>query len=323
MDQSEDTQISCPNNSALHHSLSIKQFLQAKESLKEKKVLEEATSKRERRRSQFYESIMQSQSNYNQQRSTSSANIPVVKLNPVPPSELFSACRNGCDRETSDSKSSAVSIKLKRSRSDLGHMGGPLLRGSNSKRSELEEVQLRIRKTPVTPLGDMVSTFLGKHVNQNASSRGNGESDENPLSSERTHLRPARPRSVYQNVNDCPSNKEMEDQENGGRSSNNPFHNPEQDEGFKERCKFMEKNLYNSVRIFVAHLLGFISLLCINISIPLDIIRFNQIYFTNGSIVFFFKPSGSGFESSYRCSLVSEARAAKERAEKSGPPTTR
>jgi len=195
---------------------------------------------------------MQTQTNYNQERSTTSANIPVVKLNPVPPSELFSACRNGRDKETCSTKPIPGSILLKRSRSDLGQMGGPFLRGSCQKRSELEEMQLRIRKTPVTPIGDIMSTFLVKHVSLNTSPWSNEESVENALSNERTNLRPARPRSVYQNFNDYPSNNEMEDQENEEQC--NPFHKPEQDEGFKERCKFLEKNLYNSVRIFVSQL---------------------------------------------------------------------
>jgi len=318
--------VSYPNNSALHHSLSIKQFLQAKESLKEKKAKEEAQSKRERRKSQFFESIMQTESNYNQQRSTSSVNIPVVKLNPVPPGELFSACRGGSDRVTVDRSVETDPIeifRLKRSKSDIGYKNlnylpkkvsslsqmyqskpspglnghiinsgrdaklsqsrfplahsqskpqiptGALLSQNNgllSDRSELEEMQLRIRKTKVTPFGDIVSTFLGKHINQNSDCSTNGESDENPLlSNERRHLRPARPQSLYQNVNDCPSsspNYKMEDQENDDCDSgtpsptrptasrlNNPFLNPDPDPGFKERCKFLEKNLYNSVRL--------------------------------------------------------------------------
>jgi hypothetical protein len=297
-EQNEKCPVSYPNNSALHHSLSIQQFLQAKESLKEKKAKEEAQSKRERRKSQFYESIMQTESNYNQQRSTSSVNIPVVKLNPVPPGELFSACRSGSDRETVDRtlETDPIEIfRLKRSKSDVGYKNlnylpkkvsslsqmhsnhhhhhhqrptpdsGTMMRSPTlnhvPSHSELEEIQRRIRKTKVTPLGDIVSTFLGKHINQNSGCSTNGKSVENPLlSSERRHLRPARPQSMYQNVNDCPSssNYKMGDQENDEDGDGdddafsrhpNPFHNPEQDHGFKERCKFLEKNLYNSVRL--------------------------------------------------------------------------
>jgi hypothetical protein len=285
------------NNSAFHHTLSIKQFLEAKEQLAKKKIVEEAQFKQ---RSQLYESIMKAEeSNYNQQRSTSSLvnknnNIPhpIAKLK-INPGELFSACRNGRDCEISTKPKIPADtlsmIKLARSRSDVGHKPqvGPNYspsttsthqphqnqKFSTNKRSELEEVQLRIirKSKPSTPLGD-ISTFLGKHIiNQNSGCLNNEESDENPLSKERRRLlKHTRPRSAYQNLNDQSvayyyPEEEEEDQENimkeqdeddddnvenycQHKQSTNPFfNNHEQDPGFKERCKFLEKSLYNSV----------------------------------------------------------------------------
>lgn len=227
------------------------------------------------------------QNNYNQdadeERSTCRpASIPTLKLNPaVAAADLFSACRNGSNREKSSNPkipSDTMSmIKLARSRSDVGYSknGGfgnsSQIQPSSSstfqqrpknKRSELEEVQLRIRKSKTTPFGEIVSTtfLLGKHINQNSGCLSNEESDENPLSCERRRLlRRTRSRSAYQNLNDQAQattyyndgDEEDEDQENvdEGRRSTNPFfNNHEQDPGFSERCKFLEKSLYNSVR---------------------------------------------------------------------------
>ncbi|XP_035704208.1 F-actin-monooxygenase MICAL2 isoform X2 [Folsomia candida] len=281
-----------PNNSTFHHTLSIKQFLDAKDQLEKKKVLDEAKFKQ---RSQLYESMMQAekQNNYNQdadeERSTCRpASIPTLKLNPaVAAADLFSACRNGSNREKSSNPkipSDTMSmIKLARSRSDVGYSknGGfgnsSQIQPSSSstfqqrpknKRSELEEVQLRIRKSKTTPFGEIVSTtfLLGKHINQNSGCLSNEESDENPLSCERRRLlRRTRSRSAYQNLNDQAQattyyndgDEEDEDQENvdEGRRSTNPFfNNHEQDPGFSERCKFLEKSLYNSGREIKVHI---------------------------------------------------------------------
>lgn len=264
--------------------MSIQQFLKAKEHLSKKKAQDEAQFKR---RSQLYESIKaQNESNTNQARSTNSNNIPVMavaklEINPVSPGDLFSACRNGSDREKSTKPKVPADtmsmIRLARSRSDVGfknkgfgpsspqcianHLQNQQQPSPSSqkldRRSELEEMQFRIRKSKtVTPLGDICSTFLGKHINQTSGCLSNEESDENPLSHERRRLlKKTRPRSVYQNVNDgsgayyYPEDQENLTEEEGGQEQNtNPFfNNYEQDPGFTERCKFLEKSLYNSV----------------------------------------------------------------------------
>lgn len=317
-----------PNNSKLHHSLSIKEFLRAKELLeKNRKEQDDSNqSRREKRRSQFYDALMQSESQNNGngggsglQRSQTSVNvvIPIVKLNPVPPGELFAACRQGRDKEiASENRPASVASSnpnaqkaLTRSRSDVGFRRGPSpaltvgrgvggghgmangpgqLQKSSSgnthnlsnlveqESSEALEMQMKIMKRRTTPTGNIISTFLQKQAIA-ASGVGNQQpcvgggvvvanSDQENWT--KRQIRDMRARSLNNNTFTGWGKKMNSDEELQQNELNNHFKLKQQkqkqqptnnlqqqqavglgpDVSFKDRCKFLERNIYNSVR---------------------------------------------------------------------------
>lgn len=286
----------CPNNSKLHHSLSIKEFLRAKELLeKNKKDQDENNqSRREKRRSQFYDALMQSENQNNGsvggalQKSQTTINvvIPVVKLNPVPPGELFAACRHGREKDVATEirpasvASSAPHSKssLTRSRSDVGFRRGPSplasgmpptasgvvrSRSNNNNHdndsgqpSEAVEMQMRIMKRRATPAGAIISTFMQKQAVANLTA--NVEHPQEQENWTRRQIRDMRARSL--NNNTFNGWGKRPDTSHGNHVINNHSNNqinnsnlqqaatPGPDVSFKDRCKFLERNIYNSVK---------------------------------------------------------------------------
>lgn len=311
-----------PNNSKLHHSLSIKEFMKAKEQLEKNR--NKSSRNREERRSKLYDALIQSESQKNGngggsglQRSQTSVNvvIPIVKLNPVPPGQLFAACRQGRDKEiASENRPASVASSnpnaqkaLTRSRSDVGFRRGPSpaltmgrgvgggngmtsgpaqLQKSNSgnthnlanleESSEALEMQMKIMKRRTTPTGNIISTFLQKQAIAAA-----GMGNQQPcvgggvvvVNSEQENwtkrqIRDMRARSLNNNTFTGWGKKMNSDEEHQHNELNNHFklkqqkqkqqpHNNHQqqqavgmgpDVSFKDRCKFMERNIYNSVR---------------------------------------------------------------------------
>ncbi|ODN00593.1 Protein-methionine sulfoxide oxidase Mical [Orchesella cincta] len=290
-----------PNNSKLHHSLSIKEFLRAKAELERTRKEEEdnQSSKREKRRSQFYDALMASESQNTLQKSQTSINvvIPVVKLNPVPPGELFAACRQGRDKEVASENRPATMAPLIapstkaliRSRSDVGFRRGPsplathttppspsTLQSSRSvvlgsaavkqqqtlqqlrlqqeqEQSEAVEMQMRIMKRRTTPAGAIISTFMQKQAI--AAKTVEQEEQENWT---KRQIRDMRARSLNQNSFNG-WGKKPENEQNNHFNQLQLQQQQQQaaalgpDVSFKDRCKFLEKNIYNSGRDIKVH----------------------------------------------------------------------
>lgn len=325
----------CPNNSKLHHSLSIKEFLRAKEQLEKAKKEEENNnqSRREKRRSQFYDALMQMEENQKNggsggvvtsgsiQRSQTTVNvvIPVVKLNPVPPGELFAACRQGREKEVAtESRPASVASSnpnaqksLTRSRSDVGFRRGPSpqltmmranggipvgpgqLRKSSSGNShhlqdlveqegstaEALEMQMKIMKRRTTPAGNIISTFMQKQAmaagmveqsqpsiqqvrRQNSNGNGGVVVEENWT---KRQIRDMRARSLnnstftgwvkkedneeqkHNELNNHFKLKQQKVRKEGQQSHQAPMGQQGPDVSFKDKCKLLEKSIYNSV----------------------------------------------------------------------------
>ncbi|CAL8148884.1 unnamed protein product [Orchesella dallaii] len=288
-----------PNNSKLHHSLSIKEFLRAKAELERSRKEEEdnQSSKREKRRSQFYDALMASESQNTLQKSQTSINvvIPVVKLNPVPPGELFAACRQGRDKDVAcENRPTSVASPIPpstkaliRSRSDVGFRRGPsplattntpppsalqssrsvvlgsavkqqqnlqLLQQQQQQESEAVEMQMRIMKRRTTPAGAILSTFLQKQAIAKSMEQ---EEQENWT---KRQIRDMRARSLNQNSFNGWGKKPENEQNNyfnQEQQEQQLQHQQQQplgpDVSFKDRCKFLEKNIYNSGRDIKVH----------------------------------------------------------------------